>query len=76
MWLEESNFGPEARIRFHTARGPKLRGWIARRDESMALARNKRTAIVMAFHARLGADSVLRWCPVDILQHYIANSIY
>ena len=76
MSLEVSNFGPEARIRFHTAEGPKLIGWIARREESLALARNKRTAMAMAFHARLGADSVLCWCPVDILQHYLANRIY
>ena len=76
MSLEDSNFGPEARIEYHAATGPKLIGWIARREESLALARNKRTAMAMAFHARLGADSVLCWCPVDILQHYLANRIY
>ncbi len=74
--LDDSNFGRETRLRFHAVSCPKLRGWIARREESMALARNKRTAMVMALHARLGAESVLRWCPVDILQHYVANLIY
>ena len=63
-------------MRFHNARCPKLRGWIARSEESLALARNKRTAMAMAFHARLGADSVLRLCPVEIFQQYVANSIY
>ena len=73
--VEESLWDPGL-IRFGHGTQAKLILWVLRRENAMDLTRLKRTALAMAFHKRLGADSSLKWCPVDIIQRYSMSLLY